>query len=297
MLRVLKWVGIIVAGLLVVFVITVYGVSAAAFKKTHPVPDEAPVVVPSDSASIARGEHLVKATAVCAECHGVDAGGSLMGAGGPFEVLAAPNLTRGTGSVVRDFTPADWERAVRHGVRADGTSLIVMPSEVFTHLSDEDLGAIIAYLRQAPPVDREMPRSGFSFLGRALVGFGAMPVLAAGNTPRVAHVSAVEPDSTAAYGKYLADIGGCRGCHGPELSGGSTAGPPGSPPSSNLTPAGIGRWSRDDFARAVREGVRPSGAPISEVMPWKVFARMTDEEIDALWAYLRTVPPKEYGGN
>jgi mono/diheme cytochrome c family protein len=220
-----------------------------------------------------------------------------MGAGGPFEVLAAPNLTRGTGSVVNDFTPADWERAVRHGVRADGTSLIVMPSEVFTHLTDQDLGAIIAYLRRAPPVDRETPRSGFSFLGRALVGFGAMPVLAAGNTPRVAHASAVQPDTTAAYGMYLANIGGCHGCHGAQLSGGSAAGPPGAPPASNLTPAGIGRWSRDDFARAVREGVRPSGAPINEVMPWKVFAGMTDEEIDALWAYLRTVPPKEYGGN
>ena len=74
------------------------------------------------------------------------------------------------------------------------------------------------------------------------------------------------------------------------------AGPPGVPPASNLTPTGIGKWSRDDFSRAVREGRRPDGSQLAEFMPWKAFAGMTDDEIAALWAYLRSVPPKDFGG-
>ena len=296
MLKALKWIGIVVVVAIILFVGTVYAVSARAFSAEFETPDEPPIVVPTDSISLARGEHLVKATATCAECHGLDAGGQLMAEGGPFDVLAAPNLTRGRGSVTAAFTPADWERAIRHGIRADGTSLTIMPSEVFTHLSDQDLAAIIAYLEQAPPVDREFPPVSFSFLGRALVGFGVMPVLVAGKTPRVQHVASVTPDTTAAYGRYLADIGGCRGCHGLELSGGSVAGPPDLPPASNLTPTGIGRWTREDFARALREGKRPDGTELNVFMPWKIFSGLTDEEVSALWAYLQTVPPKEFGG-
>lgn len=296
MLRVLKWIGIALAAIILVFVGSVYAMSSRVFNVRHAVPDEAPVAIPTDSASIARGEHLFKVSATCAECHGLDAGGKLMGAGGPFDTLAAPNLTRGRGSITTNFAPADWERAIRHGVRADGTSLIIMPSEVFTHLSNQDLGAIIAYLRQAPPVDREFPRSSFTFLGRALVGFGVMPVLVADKTPRVEHVASVAPDTTAAYGRYLADIGGCRGCHGLELSGGQVAGPPDLPPAANLTPAGIGDWTREDFARALRQGTRPDGSQLDEFMPWKIFSGMTDDEVTALWAYLQTVPPKEFGG-
>ncbi len=294
MLRVLKWIGVALVGIVVLFVGTVYALSSRKIGERHDVPSEALLAIPTDSASIARGEHLVNSASACAECHGTDAGGSVMGVGGPFAPLSAPNLTTGQGSATTGFTPADWERAIRHGVRKDGTSLLIMPSEAFAHLSDEDLGAIVAYLRQAPPVDRELPKSKLSFLGRALVGFGVMPALVADRTPSVTHARAVAPDSTAEYGRYLADIGGCRGCHGPSLSGGSAEGPPGAPPASNITPAGIGHWTRDDFARALREGRRPDGSQIAEFMPWKVYADMTEDEVTALWAYLRSVPAKDF---
>ena len=80
-------------------------------------------------------------------------------------------------------------RAIRRGVSRDGRSLIVMPSEVFTHLSQEDLGAVIAFLKQAPPVDREVPRSGFGPVGRALLAAGKMNILVAGKTPALRHPS------------------------------------------------------------------------------------------------------------
>ena len=102
-------------------------------------------------------------------------------------------------------------------------------------------------------------------------------------------------EPTAAYGRYIADVSGCHGCHGFGLSGGRVAGPPGIPPASNLTPAGIGGWSERDFVRAMPEGTRPSGSPIDDFMPWRVFGRMSDGELHAIWLYLRSVSPRAYG--
>jgi hypothetical protein len=109
-------------------------------------------------------------------------------------------------------------------------------------------------------------------------------------------VADVPAGRTVAYGRYLASVAGCHGCHGHGLSGGRVAGPPGLPPASNLTPAGIGGWTERDFVRALREGRRRDGSTIDEFMPWRTLGRMTDEELGALWDYLRSVPPKPFGG-
>ena len=98
-----------------------------------------------------------------------------------------------------------------------------------------------------------------------------------------------------AYGKYLVEIAGCAGCHGYGLSGGRVAGPPGTPPAANLTPAGIGSWTEADLRRVLREGRKQNGTPLDPFMPWKTYAGMTDDEITAIWLYLRTVPPKPFG--
>jgi cytochrome c553 len=254
-----------------------------------------PVALPTDSAAIARGEHLVRNVVDCTLCHGDDLGGAVYSSSPAIGTVAGPNLTRGKGGIGTSYTTADYVRAIRRGVRPDGRSLIVMPSEVFTHLSQEDLGAVIAFLNQAPPVDREVPRSGFGPVGRALLAAGKMNILVAGKTPRYDAPASVRQDTTAAYGKYLADISGCHGCHGYGLSGGKVAGPPGLPPASNLTPAGIGSWTEADLTRALREGKRPDGSQLDEFMPWRVFRGMTDAEIRALWLYLTSVPPKAFG--
>jgi cytochrome c553 len=100
-----------------------------------------------------------------------------------------------------------------------------------------------------------------------------------------------------AYGRYLADVGGCTGCHGPGLSGGRVAGtPPDFPPASNLTPTGIGHYTEADFFRALREGKRPSGTPIDSFMPWRYTRLMTDEDVRAVYTFLKSVPPREFGG-
>lgn len=293
----LQWIGRVLAGVLVLVVIlagVVYAASERKLRKTYDTSVD-PVHVPADSASIARGSHLVRNVIDCTLCHGEDLGGAVYSSSPALGTIAGPNLTRGKGGVGPEYTDADYLRAIRHGVKRDGTSLIVMPSEVFTHISQEDMGAVLAYLRNAPPVDREVPKSGFGPVGRALLAAGKMNILVAGKTPRLTPPVSVPRDTTPTYGKYLADISGCHGCHGYELSGGRVAGPPDLPPASNLTPAGIGSWTESDLVRALREGKRPDGSSLDEFMPWKVFRGMTDAEIHALWLYLRTVPAKPFG--
>jgi len=293
----LKWTGRLLAAVLVLALVgasVVYAASERKLRKRYDTSVDS-VPVPTDAASIARGEHLVRNVIDCTLCHGSDLGGAVYSSSPAIGTVAGPNLTRGNGGIPASYTTADFARAIRRGVKPDGTSLIVMPSEVFTHLSQEDLGAVIAFLQQVPPVDRQVPRSGFGPVGRALLASGKMNILVAGKTPRYDAPVAVPQDTTAAYGKYLADISGCHGCHGYGLSGGRVAGPPGLPPASNLTPAGIGSWKESDLRRALREGRRPNGTELNEFMPWTVFRGMTDAEIHALWLYLQSVPAKPFG--
>jgi mono/diheme cytochrome c family protein len=248
----------------------------------------------TDSAGFARGDHLYHSIG-CASCHGADGGGALYLDAGPIGLAAGPNLTSGRGGIASLWSNTDLVRAIRHGLRPDSTSLILMPSEVFVHLTDDDLGAIIGYLRRLPPVDREVPQTHLRILGRALLAVGKLPLLVAPKTPPFADPDPVEPGPTAAYGRYLAGISSCHACHGAGLTGGPMAAP-GAPPASNLTPAGLSRWSEADFVTALRQGRRPDGSTLHQIMPWREYRNMTDEDLAALWRYLRSVPVKPSGG-
>ncbi len=290
-LRALGAVLLIVCGLAV----WVYAASESMLGKIYPAPDTR-VVIPTDAAAVSRGEHLVQAAGACTTCHGSDLGGKVYAEMGPVGVVAGRNLTRGRGGIGGELEDADWVRAIRYGVRRDGTTLIAMPSEVYTKLTDADLGAVIAYLKQLPPVDREVPDTRFYLMGRALLALGRMKILTAPKTLHERTPDSAEPAGTAGYGRYLADISGCHGCHGFGLSGGRVAGPADLPPASNLTPTGLGGWSEADFVRALREGRRPDGTTVNDFMPWRSYAGMNDLELHALWLYLRSVPPKASGG-
>ncbi len=253
-------------------------------------------VAPSDSASIARGEHVTKALAKCADCHGADYGGLVMLDDAPIGRLVAPNITNGRGSVVANWTDADYERAIRHGVAKDGRRLIIMPSHEYQLLSDEDVGVIIAYLKTVAPVDRENPTISLGPVARGLYAAGKMPWFPALSvTHRSEVVASVVPDSTAAYGRYLAS-GGCSGCHGANYSGGPIAGaPPEWPAAANITPTGLAMYDYPAFVKALTEGVRPDGSTLHPIMPVQATKLMTPLEMTALWKYLQTVSPAETG--
>lgn len=173
-----------------------------------------------------------------------------------------------------------------------------MPSYEYVYLTDADLAALVAYLRSLPPVDRTLPESQIGPMARLLYVAGRLDVLvpAAMIDHEVTRPADVIPGPTVEYGAYLSVVGGCSGCHGPGLSGGRIPGtPPDFPPATNITPAGIGSWTEEDFFVALREGRRPDGSTIDPRMPWAYTAQMTDDEIRALWLYLRTVPPRETG--
>ncbi len=296
-MRWLKWLGFILGGLVGLLLLgigIVYLITGIRLRKKYPVP-ATPITVVTDSVSLARGKHLATALGKCVGCHEEDLGGRIMGDNPVFGRLVASNLTPGRGGALARYDDAALARAIRHGLRVDSTPLVFMLSEAYQAMADADVAALIAYLRALPPVDRELPGTKVGPMARIIYLTGGLPLIPAQQIDHSARPPAtVEEDSTAPYGKYLVELGGCTGCHGPGLSGGGLG--PGAKPAANLTPAGIGSWTEADFVRALREGIRPGGTIIdSTEMPWPLAGRMTDAEIHAVWLYLRSVPPKPFG--
>jgi len=295
MRKLFRIVGLVLAA---VILLAATGIGAAwvmagrRMNREYPAPPAAQLSILRDSAAIARGQHLVMAVAQCAECHGDDMGGKLLMDAGPLGIVYTSNLTRGQGGIGGSYQVQDWVNAIRHGLKPDRASLLIMPSEAYAHLSDSDLASMIAYLEQVPPVDRVHGESEVRLVGRVLLSLNQLPLLTAENMAGNVERNAVQPGVSLEYGRYLATVGGCNGCHLPDLTGGLVTGPPGSPPSANLTPAGIGDWTEPDFFRAMRDGRRPDGSAIHPVMPWRYSGRMTDDELRAIWLYLESMPPK-----
>ena len=292
----LKRMGLGVGSLVAVAVLSagvIYAASEVRLRKEYQLVS-VPLKVASGPALVERGRHVATAIGKCGDCHGADLGGKLFIDAGPIGKLYASNLTTGRGGVLGGYTDEQLELAIRHGVRPDGRGLLTMPSNEFYHLSDADLAAVIAYLRTVPPVDRELPASKVGPLGRGLYLAGKLPLLAAEDIDHAApRPVAPAPGVTVEYGEYLAKTGGCTGCHQADLAGGHIPGtPPDFPSAANLTPAAIGNWTEADFFRAMREGKRPNGTDIDPFMPWQSARHMTDDEIRALWMYLKTVPPQ-----
>jgi mono/diheme cytochrome c family protein len=284
--------GIIVVSIVIVAA-TVYLIGSLKLNRKFDIaPQPLALSVPSDAASVARGRHLAVAITKCTVCHSADLGGTIFIEAPPFR-LVAPNLTKGAGGVGGSLSDADYVRAIRHGVAPDGRGLLVMPSREYASLSDADLAAVIAYAKSVAPVNRTLPPTDIRPLGRMLLAVGLLPESDANAIDHNAQPPATMPAAvTLEYGRYMAQIGGCTGCHRANLAGGHVPGtPPDYPDAQNITPAAIGSWSEADFFHALRAGKRPDGTTINPFMPWAATAQMTDGEIKALWMYVRSVPP------
>jgi len=296
---ILKRTGIVVGCLAIVVVATAAGVfvgSNRAIGRKYVIAPET-VAIPVDSISIARGKHLARAITKCVHCHGDNLGGRVLVENGAMGRWVVANITRGKGGVAGMLTDADIVRAVRHAVAPDGRKLLQMPAESFENLSAEDLGAIIAYVRSVPPVDNELPPTTIGPVARALILANKLPIYRADLITHTRPIPAPTPAGpTAEYGKYIASVGGCIGCHGATLSGGKIAdGDPAWPPAANLTPTGLAKYTEAEFTTVLRTGKRQNGLQLHDAMPWRMTKEMTDDEIKAVWLFLRTVPPKEFG--
>lgn len=274
----------------VIMVSWVYLTTERRFARAYDVPARQ-LNVTADPDAALRGAHVARIWG-CFDCHGEDLGGGVVADVPPMR-LVAPNLTAGNGGIAARYGPQDWVRAIRHGVGPDLLPLLYMPAHLYWVLSDEDLSALLGYVQAVPPVDAEHPPLLIRGLGRFLFATGRMDLVSAELIDHEApRPRAPAPGPTVEYGAYLAS--GCKGCHGPDLGGALIGGaPPDWPPAPNLTPdpeTGLGPWSQEDFFRALREGTRPDGSAIDPVMPWRNTAEMTDLELSAIWAYLRSVP-------
>ncbi|MGE0431565.1 MAG: c-type cytochrome [Planctomycetota bacterium] len=256
-----------------------------------------PITIPEgDAAAIERGQYLANAVWLCVECHGKNMAGMVVIDDSMLGRVTAPNLTAGKGSVTADFASEDWVRAIRFGVGHDKRPLVMMPSDDYWPWGDEDIASVVAWVKSLPAVDTDIPPIAIGPIAKLLLVQGQLP-LSAERLTLLGERPAIAPKGpTAEYGKHLATV--CSGCHRPDFSGGPIpGGDPAWPPARNITPhegSGIGKWVQDDFVKAIRKGQRPNGTMLNDkAMPWPGFSNMTDDDLTALWLFLRSRTPVE----
>jgi len=264
-------------------VLALVGYSKVNAQRPNPVPPMQAQLTPQ---LIADGERFARA---CAGCHATNgelplAGQDFFGEGGPpIGTLWAPNLTQ---AHLADWSDGEIVRAIREGVKKDGTSTIIMPSAAFRHLSDEDVLALVAYLRSQPPVEPSTPPRQFNVLGAIMLATMFPPEIFTAQEPITQPVVAPTRGPTAEYGGYLIHFG-CMDCHGENLAGMplSQDGPGGGP---NLTTTPQ-RLTEEQFVTLLRTGAYPDGRVLSENMPWKEFEKFSDDDFRALYKHLASL--------
>lgn len=261
-----------------------------------------PVTPVAAQSLAAKGKYLVDGIGGCGNCH-TARGGPMKGvylAGGnsfggpkaPFKSYA-PNITPDPETGIGKWTDIQIIKSIREGKRPDG-SIIGPPMAIdfYKYMSDNDVKAIVAYLRTVKPVKHKTPKSVYRIPLRA----GAP----AGN------VADVSPSNKIAYGEYQVRIGHCMECHTPMVkghpdlknrlgAGGRTfRGRYGESTSSNITPhkvTGIGNWTDAEIKRAITKGIKKDGTKLRPPMCFRCYDKMTEADVDAMVAYLRSIKP------
>ena len=251
-----------------------------------------------------RGRYLITSIMGCGNCHtprgpdgplpGMDLAGGYKIESKVF-VAYGPNITPDIETGIGRWTDAQIVTALREGRRPDGSIIgTPMPVRMYRGLSDEDMAAIIAALRATRPVANIVPKSEYKMALPASYG------------PPVGKVAEVPRTDKVAYGRYLAGPAGhCIDCHSPPGPRGAPdtennlgaggfvfTGPWGVSVSSNITPTGLARYSDTDLKKVITTGLRPDGSRLKPPMAIPYLAKVSETDLDALVAYLRSLPPK-----
>lgn len=306
MFQIFKWTGIFLVA--IILGVTLVTASRQHIKYKAPYPT---IKASQDPAIIARGKHLVNSMAHCADCHSTANADSILESGNdvplsggkefrlPFGSIYTRNITPDKKTGIGNFSDAEIARALYYGVHPDGT--VVYDFMPFHNLSKSDMTAIISYLRTQAPVKNQVPAHKLNMLGKVVNAFLIKPVGPAGPIPEN-----VQPDTTVAYGKYLVtNVTNCGGCHTKRSKTGAIIGAflaGGNPMKNGNTPAltppnlttdsssRIFGWSFNNFKNRMRMG---KIIPYSE-MPWNAFKHMTDDELKAIYKYLKSVKPAKF---
>lgn len=289
-MQIMRWIGralVLALGLTAVAIGGVYAQSQRVLATKGRIARRAVRAAAADPAVLARGATLMAVNG-CLSCHASNLGGAVMLDEPLLGRLVGSNLTAGRGGVLPRYDDHALDAAIRDGVGWDGRKLAVMPAAEFAHLADDDVAAMLAYLRAQAPVDHELPPVAYGPAFRAAIALGKFSFA----FDSIDHGRATRPTAprgaTSEQGRYL--VGSCVGCHGPTLAGGPVHGSDLLAP--NITPrARIAQWSQADFLRLMREGIRPDGSTVNPAMPWRAFAQLSDDELAGLYQYLRTIPP------
>jgi len=282
MQRLLRWTGIVLAsvvGLAIVAYALLYLLSERALNRTYQRPAVAfSIPIPTDAASIVEGKRLATIRG-CTDCHGKVGEGQVMFDQPMIARVVAPNLT----VAMKKYNDAELEAIIRHGVRPDGRSLLIMPSEIFVVMNDDDLVKTMAFLKSLPEVPGPGPSVSSGPIGRLGLATGKFKMVA----QLIADtVPPPEPaGDQARQGRYLARSI-CAGCHGTALHGDSN--PEFSSPDLRMVAA----YSPADFQRLLRTGVAFGGREVG-VMSDEArnhLSLLTDAEIAALYSYLHSMP-------
>lgn len=298
---------VVLIGVVLIFVLYVDMSYNRTFDPGYP-----SVTVSDDSAVLARGEYLVYGPAHCANCHisidqfqAVEAGEKVPLTGGfsinmPLGKFYAPNITMDPETGIGKMSNEELARALRYNVNHRGEAM--MPFMPFMNMSQDDLNAVISYLRQTKAVKNEVPPVEYSFMGKLIKRFALEPTPLSDDIPQ-----SVSKDDKRVYGEYMAySVANCYGCHteldektgkyvGEPFAGGMRF------PSEfvenrtyytpNLTPdkeTGImASWSEEQFVTRMKSGRVHEDSP----MPWGPFSRMTDYDLSSIYAFISNLEP------
>lgn len=290
---ILKWLGVILAGLLTVLLTLVIVAALYGFYRLNSAPaaPAAALKVAGTPDQLTRGQKLAN---FCIGCHSTAGKFPLDGAkdnflagGPPVGVVQPPNLT--PAGPLQSWSDGEVIRAIRDGVDKNGRPLMIMPSDTFHNMSDNDVQSVVAFLRSQPATPHDTPPTSFNALGALFVGAG---LFAPNNQPpTTGAVTSPPPGATTDYGKYVVSISGCQSCHGTDLGGGTPSqfGPPAGP---NLTVA-VPKMSAAEFLNTIRTGTDPSGHKLDpDNMPWReISGAFDDNELTGVYNYIKSVPP------
>ena len=311
MWKIVRWTG----GVLLLLIVGLFVTVQLRWRRTfdEPLPD---IHASTDSAVIATGRYLAFGPAHCAYCHttvetgpALDRGEQPPLSGGfvfniPPGTFRTPNLTPDQETGIGGMSDGQVARMLRYGVRRDGRAAI--PFMNYHLLSDADIRALISFLRSQPAVSHRVPQHDVNLMGKAVMAFVIKPIGPSSTPP----AESPPAGTSVERGAYLVTaVAECADCHtersmvdghftGARLAGGSPFEADGNPDllvvPPNLTPeprtGRIASWTEDQFVARFRKGRLIPGSP----MPWNAFARMTDDDLRAIYRYLRTVTPVEH---